>query len=722
MSVDRRVIELELELARRQAGIKSAPSAPQTAPADAAAPAEEPPPAGFLTNVARSVEGVPLIGPAAAAVGETVASMASGALAAPAAGVAGLATGAANLLMGTGRDAGDVVRDVQRGGTYQPRTNTGKAIQSAVANVTAMPAQGLAGLDSLASGNDIETAVAEAKKGTGHFAEGFADAATRMGAPPEVAGAIGSAVMTAPTALGVAAGAQAGKKAVGAAADQAEASRLGVVGLAQKAVSNAGFNWSKLSRDARMRITDMAKEAGDLNNLDPLAVKRVARAGSLPSPTTMTKGQATRNPSQLRAESVLSYTEEGRPIADLHIAQNAAIKNSLDVLKGRTKATAVNAEEVGRRVTKSLESARNAANNRVNRLYRKAEAEGETAGRVPIQDLIDHINDHPEPEFIAFAERKLRDYVTRDPDTGAVVARDGSATAPVNALENTIKAANAIKRTDMSTKGHYAGEVAKVIDTMIPDDAGGAAYKAARSARREMAAKFDDPDSVANLIHRGGGAVDRKIALGDVFNKVVVARTASKAKLARVVNTLQNEGTASTRKLGAQAVEDLKGQLIDHIKTEATKGAALDAVGNPSVMPGKLKSVLDGIGDGKIELLLGKDGLRDLRNIAEAEADLKTIPDRGPPLGATTAANAASTLNKLLDKLKHAPIGDLGRGAVGAAQKVVESGARSRNVESALSAPAPTPTPKQPNSDFTLRTGIGSGQSAIGAEATRERR
>lgn len=631
------------------------------------------------------------ISPLAGYVGSADAALSLGANAAmaPVAGILGFGQGIdnkiGNVFTGVNRDAGDVVRDVQNM-AYKPRTQMGKTILESAQNIAAAPGRGLAGLDALARGDNIDAAVQESEKGIGHFAEGFSDAATRMGASPEVAGAIGSAVTAAPTALGIAAGAQLGAAKVQASKAATEASRASIQAIAEQATQKAGFDWAKLNRETRLRLTEMAQEAGTAEGLDPASVTRVARAASLSKPIQMTRGQAIRSPAELRAEGQLAYTKEGAPIEEAHLSQNASLQDNLDLLKVNYKGTAANAEEIGRRATKALESARNQANRKVGQLYRRAEEAGDTSGPVKLDsaqahDFVSYLGEHPEPDFINFVGNSLRQYFRKDQETGHLLLREGVDEIPVNALENTIKAANAIKRTDMSTRGHYAGEVASKIDAMIPDEAGGALYKEARSARRELAQKFDDPKSVSNLI-QGARDADRKVALENVFDRAVLSRSSSKAQLSRVMDTLTKEGSPATRKLGTQAVADMKAHAVQYIKDEATKGVSTDRLGNASLSPAALKNARDRIGAGKLELLLGKEGLAELDNIIATAGDVKTIPATN--LGSSTTINAISLLDKFMDKLKHAPIGGLGRGVVGKIQEIRETGSRESQVQRAV--------------------------------------
>jgi hypothetical protein len=66
-------------------------------------------------------------------VGETIGNLATSAVAAPVAGLAGIAQGVKNLVGADGMPAADRVRQVQDALTFQPRSDTGKAITGAVA-------------------------------------------------------------------------------------------------------------------------------------------------------------------------------------------------------------------------------------------------------------------------------------------------------------------------------------------------------------------------------------------------------------------------------------------------------------------------------------------------------------------------------------------------------------------------------------------------------------
>lgn len=382
--------------------------------------------------------------------------------------------------------------------------------------------------------------------------------------------------------------------------------------------------------------------------LDPRAAPRVQAMEGLPVPIReATQGQLTRDPVRLRNETQLSQTKAGAPLRDVYTDQNSKLLENLDVLTGRTGTRATDEIGVGRRVAGAVEKgrpgaegaltqARNAAEKNVSQLYKKAEKTGEMEDAIDIKPLLNHIRAHDNPDTINYIVKKLQalKLVKEDELFGGTLRQARDIT--LNQLEEVRKAAATTARTSSDgTARHYASQVVRTIDEMIPDTAGGEAYRAARAARREFANKFDEPKAIAQLTGNKT-RTDRVTALEDVWDKTVVQGSIS--DLTRVRDTLLNVPDRRLRDAGRKAWRDIAGETVRYIKESATKSAAMDELSNPNLAPQALKNVLDKIGDDKLRVIFGDSSAQKLRSIAQVAADLKTKPP-ARLAGSDTAVN-----------------------------------------------------------------------------------
>lgn len=405
----------------------------------------------------------------------------------------------------------------------------------------------------------------------------------------------------------------------------------------------------------------------------PDVSERVARGRALDVPVEYTRGQATREPQQLRSEINLAETKEGRPIRERHEGQNQALIENLDILKGKQKAKAATPEDVGRSVAGeggALTLAERRSSLNVDKLYQDARKAGELDSAIDLKPIISAVAENPNASALLTQQLKAMN----------LLKEDGTGTATLNQLERARKRAVLVARTTTDgTMRHDAGELIKAIDAGTPEGVGGKAYQAARAARREHAMKFEEPKAISQLIENKT-ATDRTVALENVWDKTV--RGGSIADLQRVKDMLIKDKDG--REMGFQAWRDIRGATIDYIKNEATKGVAPDATGSAVLNPGNLKKALDTIGDRKLDIILGPATAQKVRNIAQVAADVKTLPPyRG---GSTTVPNAMTTLLNVLEKAAaHVPVGsNLARGLVGKGKDIIESGAARKAAQEAL--------------------------------------
>jgi hypothetical protein len=590
---------------------------------------------------------------------ENALNLASGAIATPIAGLAGLATAPLGFIPGMEGVGARNVERVQNALTYQPQSEVAKDAQANIAKP----------LEKFASWAD--QAGQAASDATGSPAIGAAvntgvqalpAIITRRGGPLSRVSIGKGGITVAPAATAPAA-------AAGSAAAAAEKS-------AANHVRNLGFNWDTLAQETKAKLTTIAQEAGDLSALDDAALSRELRLNSLPAPVPATRGQITRDPVALRNEGNVAATAAGAPIQDIHVAQNQALLDNLDILKGKvagtgkTAATATTPEQVGAAVQGAARGKLEFQRAKVKALYDKADAAGETLQPVPpegMKGVLAAVGDTVDQPHFSYANSWLKANAEKI-NGGQVTIRD---------MEKLRKQA-AAKAMNGGEDAHYAGQLIQAIDAAT-EGAGGALYQESRAARFAQGNEFEQQGAVAELVG-DASRTDRTTALENTTKAIT---TGSLEDIRKVKRTLLTGGDEATRTAGKQAWREVRAQVVQGIKDEATKGVALNADGSPNLTAAGLKRAIDRYGPAKLDEVFGPGTAKQLNNVLEAARDVKTQPPN-QIAGSSTVANALAFLEKGLTKIPGGGlVADVARGVA----SIKESGASARKAQAATTTP-----------------------------------
>lgn len=611
---------------------------------------------------------------------DTALTLGSQMIATPVAGLAGLAMSPASPLGAAVRVGGkalgldvpssaNIVEGVQNALTYQPRSEVGG---EAVENVS-KPFVWYAG--------KADQAGEAVRKATG--SEALATLTnTGIQAVPLVLskgtrGAIGTAVRETGAAVRTAVGGDAAAATSRAATAAAEAqSQAAAVAKASDYARSIGLDWDALSGEIQGKLSSVARTAGQLEKLDPAAVKRLATLQGLKIPVPATRGAITRDTGQLLREDIAKASDEGRPIRDLQDAGDTALQANLDVLRtrvsgsGKTAATATTKEEAGGVVQGAARAKKAAADARVNQLY-KAARETEPDARASVKPVTDLLTQNPEIQHLGWVQTWLN---------RAAKLAGGKEGEPVPITDATMREltdlrsqATAIARTG-GKEGHYAGEVVKAIDsTMESVPAAAKAWRTANEAYKANKTEFAEQGAVEDLVNNAS-RTDRATALEKTVDTITKG---SLEDIRKIKRTLLTGGDEATRTAGRKAWRETRAQVIDRIKREATKSAQEKADGTNKLSVAKLKQVIDSYGPDKLNEIFGAGTAKQVAQILEAARIAKYQPES---LGSNTGNNVIAFLSKGLEKL---PGGgkavDLARGV----SKVKELGAKARVAESA---------------------------------------
>lgn len=383
-----------------------------------------------------------------------------------------------------------------------------------------------------------------------------------------------------------------------------------------------------------------------------VATMRQAVAQELPVPVDLTKGQATRDFEQLRFEQETAKNPElGAPIRERAAEQHRAVRQSFDAWIDQTGAEAPDARGTGIAVDKALQAraARDKAEIRV--AYKEAEKAPEALNPVdpgaPVSigagedaingSVIDYLNSKPTGLKTTALTDHAKQYAVK---LGVAEKLDDGSLEP---LPTNVKTMEALRREISQATGFEPAEIrdATILKKMIDaqtEPAAGPLYAKARALRAKYAEQYENRAVISDLLNNKRGMNDRKVALEDVFDRIVFRGSLDDMRYARKM--LQTGGEE-----GRQAWKEIQGQAVRYIRDEATKNVARDATGNEMISPAALDKAIRRLdSDGKLDYLFGRRGAEQLR----AVNDLSKVMFTTPP-GAVNTSNTASVLLAAMD-------------------------------------------------------------------------
>jgi hypothetical protein len=365
-----------------------------------------------------------------------------------------------------------------------------------------------------------------------------------------------------------------------------------------------------------------------------IAAQRIATAEQLgfTGDSALTKGQASRNPDQLRFEAETAKTPVGELIRERSANQNHQLAQTVERWIDGTGAETIDNVQTGNRVVDTLTNMKASEKAKVRALYKQAEKAGDMAEPVGTDGLVGFLNENRVGETTAPVLKVAKDELVRL--GGASLADDGSlvaGTLDLNKLEAVRKAVNKFTKQEGPDMAMASG-IRETLDAMT-DGVGGDAYKAARSARIDLARKFENRAVVADLLANRKKMADPKVAAENVFDRVVLKGSQDDVSFMR--NLLQSGGED-----GAQAWTELRGAAYRYLREQALANSATDQAGRTIFSHAKYLDAVKRLDkNGRLDLVLGKKEAQSARDLAEISAYVLTTPP-----GTVNHSNTASVV------------------------------------------------------------------------------
>lgn len=379
--------------------------------------------------------------------------------------------------------------------------------------------------------------------------------------------------------------------------------------------------------------TVRSRDAGSAGTSDETL--RRMQAEGLPVPVELTRGAATRDAEQLAFEKEQLYGALGGPLRKRAEENNLQALENFDRLIDMTGAQAPDIAATGNAVINALSKGYQAAKNKVNVAYKRADMAGETQELVDYKPILDYIAEQPTTtvDQIAPILKTVAEQLRKnDPDgTGQITIRN---------LEEVRKLIN--KNVQFGTpNANYGGQLKGLIDDAT-EGAGGELYQTARKLRIEQARKFENRAIVARLVSNVKNMDDPKVAADKVFQRSVL--NASPEEIQFLRRTLRTSGAD-----GRQAWKELQGATIRHIQEVATSGVNLTSNNLPVISTAKLNQEITKLDkNGRLDVIFDPKAAQILRDLRDVVQYINTVPPG-------TSVNTSGTARTLI-----AALGEMG--------------------------------------------------------------
>lgn len=468
--------------------------------------------------------------------------------------------------------------------------------------------------------------------------------APRTQAGQEQVQAIGSALQSVPPVIPVIG-------PIGAVAQATKTAMPAVAAVSRRAAAPVVQAVQKVAEPLREMLPTVEKSAGRYASggsaATPVEMQRRAVAEMMPVPfegeSALTKGQASRDFGQLQFEKESAKLGDvGAPLRKRVSNQTDTLLSNFDAMVDQANPVRLDRRAIGQAVDQAVVNKYNVMQRRVKDAYTKAREAGEMEAPVELKGLPEAFGAVEDvASTSADALQLLNGIKSRATKYGNVKVDESGAMSPATISLNESESLRQFVNSSTDWANPRQALIAKRIISSIDDATegqGGELFKQARNARKQLANEFENVGLTSRLLGTKGKTSERKIALEDVFDKVILSSPVEEMNKLR--STLLKAGPE-----GKQAWADMKAKTIDHIKETALSPSQMDEAGRPLLSPDKLRRTINQLDEaGKLEALYGKKQAQTIRDLGEIASVIYTAPP-----GSINHSNTASALQVALD-------------------------------------------------------------------------
>jgi hypothetical protein len=528
----------------------------------------------------------PTLGERAIGAGEAALSMATGAVAGPVAVIGGLGTAAVQQMTRQPSDAQRTAGQIAEAMTYQPRGQAGQETLRAVGEALA-PLR---------------------LEGLGPMTQGIQAAQMAPAAAQAVRGVVQQAT---PGAI--------------------------------QRVQQVAAPIARAAEVVRERITPQGFGAGrSVGSAEtPIVTIRRERAESMPVPFTgesgLTKGMLTRDQGQQEFErAVAKRAEEGEPIRERMSNITRNVYANLSHVAESFEPGSTQNRALGLAVDRPLRNRMMVEKRKINRAYRAADEAGEMDQPIATDALADRLNEFVSRQGTAPNITDIRREALR---LGVVLEDESGNIMPGNPTFR-----------DTETLRQFIGQQTKWDDG--PQSFAGAALKGAvddaqsivetpllmraRQLRTQYGREFDNTGLTKMLLSNKKGTNERKIAVEDVFNRVMYSASLDEMnKLRATLLKSGDDGRKAWNSIKARTIEEIENAGMTRNRDNNDQRTISQAAIN--------KKIEEFDADGRLDSIFGKKQAQMLRDLGQIAADAFDAPPG--------TVNTSGTANAVLTAL-----------------------------------------------------------------------
>lgn len=411
--------------------------------------------------------------------------------------------------------------------------------------------------------------------------------------------------------------------------------------LVAQALEANGIKWSDLGKQAQDAIRqDVVRALQAGGQADAEAIRRLADIRAVGA--TPTRGAVSLDPVQITAERNLakaganSTDESLQRLAQVEAENNRALIGRLNALQGGSPADEFS---TGALTIRALQGRDAQAQNTVRDLYRRAE--DMNAGAITLDGT----------QFVNVASRALDESrrgaflpgQVRTVMQEIAERQQRGVRMTLNDVEQlrTILAAEA-RKAARSGDGNAQAAISVVRDALegtptdsLRGEAANAAFNRARAAHRaRMQMREESPALAAAL---DGAEPDQFV------RKFITGQGASVAD----VNALRRSLAGNP-----EAMDAVRGQIINHLKSRATGGAADEVA---TISQKRLNDAINAIGDRKLAAFFSPEEVAQIRQVGRVASYLQVQPKGSAVNNSNTASAALGVLDRIVSRV---PFGD----------------------------------------------------------------
>jgi len=369
---------------------------------------------------------------------------------------------------------------------------------------------------------------------------------------------------------------------------------------------------------------------------------RQQRAGALPVPIKLTRGQASRDFDAQRFERETAKLPEGAPLRERFSDQNRQVVQNIDAFIDETGALAPDLRTLGQVVVDAAGGRKAMKKAEVRQAYAAAREAGHMADEIDVTPLVDYIGQNRSKIRLAPILSTIESEIKKNGKTvggdldSLMMPRPKRTVMDLNTAEDLRQAIN--KLSEPGTPNVVYGLEAKKLIDAAAEGKGGPLYQQARRQYENYANEFKNRGVIDKLFSTKPGTKDRHVAFEDVLDHAVFKGPLDDVRHMR--RTLQTAGPQ-----GEQAWRELQGGTLNRIKRTILSNTARDQNGNSIVSPAKLDRLVENLdADGKLDFIFGKQGAEKIRDLNDLAKDVYTSPP-----GSVNPTSTASVLISALD-------------------------------------------------------------------------